>query len=158
MANCCEIAAAPAGDRTACPRCGTRGMTVGLETVKALLTEAAMRRLSASPHRFCGEAACPTVYFDATGEVFTTADVRVPVWQKQPFGRRMICYCFGEHEADIGAEIERTGRSDAAQRVRDHIAAGRCACELRNPRGTCCLGDVIQAVNRLAAARQPTGR
>jgi hypothetical protein len=37
------------------------------------------------------------------------------------------------------------------ERVREHIAAERCACEVRNPRGACCLGDVIAAVKRIEA-------
>jgi hypothetical protein len=39
-------------------------------------------------------------------------------------------------------------------RVREHIAAKRCACDIRNPRGTCCLGDVDAAVKRVQAAVQ----
>ncbi len=156
--DCCQAPGAAAAAGAACPTCGDRGVPVELRTVKALLTEAAMRRVSATQHRFCGSAACPTVYFDAASRVFGTTDIRVPVWQKEPFGRRMICYCFGENEADIRAEIERTGRSEAAQRVRALIAARRCACELRNPRGTCCLGDVIQAVARVEGILQPSER
>jgi endonuclease YncB( thermonuclease family) len=75
-------------------------------------------------------------------------DVRVPVWQKQAPGARMLCYCFGENEADIARETLEHGASRAVERIREHIAAGRCACELRNPRGTCCLGDVSAAVSR----------
>jgi hypothetical protein len=156
MTDCCEVPGAAAAAGAACPTCGHQTVAVELGTVKALLTEAAMRRVSATPHRFCRSAVCPTVYVDAEGQAFGTSDIRVPVWQKEPFGRRMICYCFGENEADIRAEIERTGQSDAVQRVRGHIAAGRCACELRNPHGTCCLGDVMQAVAEAKAMLQPS--
>ena len=38
------------------------------------------------------------------------------------------------------------------ERVREHIAAERCACDVRNPRGACCLGDVIAAVKRIEAS------
>ncbi len=124
-------------------------------TVKALLTEVALRRFAAADYRFCATAACPVVYFARSGEAFTTADLRVPVWQKQPFGHRMICYCFGENEDDMRREIEQHGRLEAVRRVRDHIAAGRCACEVRNPRGVCCLGEVTAAVARVAA-RSPS--
>jgi hypothetical protein len=51
----------------------------------------------------------------------------------------------------MAREFAETGRCDAPQRVRDHIAAGRCACEVRNPRGGCCLGDVVKAVARIEA-------
>ena len=37
----------------------------------------------------------------------------------------------------------------AVERVRAHIDAARFACELRNPRGACCLGDAIAAVKRV---------
>ena len=151
MTDCCEVPGTAAAVGTSCPTCGHRSVAVDLGTVKALLTETAMRRVSGTPHRFCGGSACSTVYFDAAGQVFGTRDIRVPVWQKEPFGRRMICYCFGENEADIRAEIQCTGRSEAVERVRALIAAKRCACELRNPRGTCCLGDVVRAVAQMAA-------
>lgn len=88
------------------------------------------------------------MYFDAEGRTFTTGDLRVPAWQKQTPGARTICYCFGENEADIRAKIELTGRSKAEARVRAHIQAGRCACQVRNPKGACCLGDITQIVER----------
>ena len=118
-------------------------------TVKALLTETALRRLSCGEYRFCADAGCDVVYFGANGQPFTTADVRAPVWQKLAFGDRPICYCFGESEGSIREEREAGGASTAVDRVRAHIGAGRCACEVRNPRGACCLGDLIAAVRRV---------
>jgi hypothetical protein len=91
------------------------------------------------------------VYFDDEGQVFTTAELRVPVWQKQQAGGRMICYCFGENEASMTEEVAETGRCGASLRIREHISSGRCACEVRNPRGACCLGDVLKAVARIEA-------
>jgi len=147
---CCLPRRDDAAERRECPRSGTPGPPVDLNTVKALLTERALQRISGAPHRFCPEASCEVVYFDGTDQVFTAHDIRVPVWQKEPFGARMVCYCFGENEADM---LQEPAPSKAAERVRAHIAAGRCACELRNPKGTCCLGDVIAAVKRVEASR-----
>ena len=62
----------------------------------------------------------------------------------------MICYCFGETEAVMRTEMLRDGTTNAVHRVREHIEARRCACEVRNPRGVCCLGDLTQAVKRMA--------
>lgn len=127
--------------------------------MKALLTVNALRDLTEAPHRFCPDPACEVVYFAEDGQTYSTADVRVKVWQKEPSGARIVCYCFGENEADIRAEIEQRGTSDAVERVREHIQAGRCACEVRNPRGVCCLGEVGAAVKRLTAAdRNATDR
>jgi hypothetical protein len=136
-----------------CGECGTAGRPVESVTVKAMLTAAALTRYERHAYRFCPDAACSVVYFGQDGTVFTTSDVLERVWQKEPPGRRTLCYCFGENESDIAAEIQLRGRSDAAQRVRMHIAARRCACEIRNPRGVCCLGDVVAAVERLSLAK-----
>jgi hypothetical protein len=124
---------------------------VDLNTVKASLTSTALARITGAPHRFCPDAQCEIVYF-SPGDTYTVEALRVPVWQKEPDGARMICYCFGENEADIRREIEVNGVSQAVDRVRAHITAGRCACELRNPRGACCLGDIIATVKRIATA------
>ena len=118
-----------------------------------MLTSVALARYEHHAYRFCPYEGCSVVYFSENGTSFTTSDVRERVWQKEPAGRRTVCYCFGENEADIAAEIEQGGTSDAVQRVRAHVASGRCACEIRNPRGACCLGDVIAAVERLTPAR-----
>ena len=134
----------------ACSACQAKGSPVEELTVKALLSDTALQRFEPGAYRFCPHASCHVVYFDAEARTFTTADVRVPVWQKQPRGRRTICYCFGENEAEIKTEIEQNGRSRAEARVRAHIEAGRCACEVRNPKGACCLGDIAEAVKRMA--------
>lgn len=158
--TCCEASCGTAAPISrACPSCGADGAAVELQTVKALLTTAALPRVEPVAHRFCQNPECDVVYFDDDGRLFFTADVRVDMWQKQPAGERTLCYCFGENEADIRAEIARAGASRAAKRVRAHIQAGRCACEVRSPRGVCCLGDVIAAVKRLAApfATVPAG-
>ena len=148
MSSCCTgKIAEPSAIR--CPESDSPGSAVDVQTVKALLTETALQRLTSSDYRFCPDAACDVVYFAVDGMRFTTADVRVPVWHKLPFGSRPVCYCFGESEASMRSEIESDGRSAAVERVRAHIAAGRCACELRNPRGACCLGDLIAAVKRV---------
>jgi len=156
MSDCRQALAAEAQAVISCPVSGTTGKLVELQTIKALLTERALRRVSVSPHRFCADSECDVVYFDAAGNHYTKDDVRVPVWQKEPFGTRMVCYCFGETEADIRTEMERLGRSDAVERVRRHIKAGRCACEVRNPCGACCLGDVLAAVKRVALSLRRT--
>lgn len=137
-----------------CHRCGARGHRVDRLTVSALLTEAAMKRITSADYGFCASVECPTVYFQAGGQAFVESDIRVPVWQKQPPGERMICYCFGENEREIRLEIEDRGQSDVERRVREYIAAGLCACEVRNPRGNCCLADIMCAVKRSGAPEQ----
>jgi hypothetical protein len=152
MGNCCTSPEGlVAATQNACFQCASKGAPVGLLTAKSLLTEMALARLTPAQLYFCLDPSCSVVYFTVDGQVYTTNDIRVAVWQKEPAGCRRICYCFDENEESMMRELVERGRCAAVQRVRDHIAADRCACEVRNPRGTCCLGDLMKAVARLEA-------
>ena len=151
MDDCCDSAGAGPGAR-ACASCTDRGTPVQLQTVKALLTEVALRRVRLTHYQFCANPACETVYSGDANDRFGMGDIRVPVWQKQPSGERLLCYCFGETESGIRSELLDRRRTDVVARIREHIAAQRCACEIRNPRGACCLGDVMAAVKRIEGA------
>lgn len=148
VADCCQVEAPRGAEPARCADCDQRGRAVDPITVKALLRPEALARLSAPAHRFCPTASCPVVYF-GEGEAFDREDVAVPVFQKEPAGDRTVCYCFAISEADLRREITNTGRSTAAQRITEHVRAGRCACEVRNPKGSCCLGDVAAVVEAL---------
>src|SRR5688572_23670307 len=148
MKDWCDVPVGEPG-APACASCAERGSPVQLQTVKALLTDVALRRLQLTHYRFCANAACETVYFGDAGDRFGTGDIRVPVWQKQPGGGRLLCYCFGETESGIRRELVEHGRTEVVARIRQHIAAQRCACDIRNPRGACCLGDVMAAAKRI---------
>lgn len=152
MSQCCSAKETDETAASRCPGCTGLGTAVDLLTVKALLTDRALGRLQPGRHTFCPDPICEVVYFNERGTVFSTADLRVAVWQKERPGLRTLCYCFGENERDIQEEVDGSGQSDAVGRVRRHIAAGRCACEVRNPRGVCCLGDLVTAVKRAMEA------
>ena len=154
MHDRCGSPSAEPGAR-ACATCTERGSPVQLQTVKALLTEVALRRVQLTHYRFCANPTCDTVYFGDAGDQFGTGDIRVPVWQKQPGDGRLLCYCFGETESGIRRELLEHGRTEAVARIREHIAAQRCACDVRNPRGACCLGDVMAAAKRIERLMLP---
>ncbi|MFN8092218.1 MAG: (2Fe-2S)-binding protein [Vicinamibacteria bacterium] len=148
MDECCDASVPDTPQSRLCAACGQAGRTVGLITLKALLRPAALERLSVGDHYFCATAACPVVYFGA-GDVFPHEDVLVPVFQKEPPGRRTVCYCFDVGEDQVRAEVETTGASVSAERITGLVRDERCACELRNPQGGCCLGNV-RAIARSA--------
>ena len=146
MIECCG---APPDTWRACPSCGLNGTLVDATTVRALLVPAALARLEPQQFRFCAGRSCEVVYFSWAGTTFTATDLQIPVWQKSAPGARTICYCLGENEADMRREIEDTGQTAAIDRVRAQIADNRCACEVRNPRGVCCLGELMAAARAL---------
>src|SRR5438093_7406219 len=121
-----------------------------------MLRPEALMRLSALEHRFCPTPSCPVVYFGHE-EVFDRGEIVVPVFQKEPAGERMVCYCFAISERDIRTELIRTGRSSASERIGALVKADRCACEVRNPQGSCCLGNVAAAVEAAKAPVESRG-
>ena len=149
MGDCCVVKPTRPTSPTRCPECGRPGRLVQRVTVKAVLRPTALMRLSAPAHRFCSTPACRVVYF-GTGEVFDRQEIVVPVFQKEPEGDRIVCYCFAVTEGDIRREIAETGRAEAAERITALVRAERCACEVKNPQGACCLGNVV-ATTRAAA-------
>jgi bacterioferritin-associated ferredoxin len=125
-----------------CPDCGRVGRKLDRITLKALLRPGALARFGPGEHRFCPVADCPVVYF-GRDEAFRREEVLVPVFQKEVEGGRIVCYCFGVSEDQIRREVETSGASASAERIKALVQSGRCACEVRNPQGTCCLGNVI---------------
>lgn len=110
-------------------------------------------RLTSPEHRFCPTPECSVVYFGSGGG-FAREDLTVPVFQKEPPGARTVCYCLALTEEDIGRELTKTGHSLAGERVRQLVKDDCCACEVKNPQGTCCLGN-IAAVTRAVVCRAP---
>lgn len=103
----------------------------------------AMRRLDPwASYRFCPSGGCPVVYFGGGGQSFTTDDVTVPVFQKDNGPEVLACYCFGFSRQDLLREPKTTGRSTALEAIAAWVRERKCACELRNPQGSCCLGNV----------------
>jgi len=96
------------------------------------------------------------VYFRANEVLFQKDDLTVPVGPKEPGNTKTpVCYCFGWTPEKIQAEIKETGKSTAIDQIKAQVRAGNCYCEVTNPQGSCCLGNVSQAVKQaLVSASQ----
>lgn len=98
--------------------------------------------------RLCRSRHCGTVYHGDAGAVFGVDELRVvPGFKDGSAG--LVCYCFLHTEDDMALEMERTGETTIPARIRARIDAGDCACEVRNPSGRCCLGQVERAAERI---------
>jgi hypothetical protein len=125
-----------------CPECGQGGKVVQGQTVKALLS-VTLRSIEDRDYYFCRTPSCPVVYYSQDGSsTFTTAQVRERVYQKEPAaGDVLVCYCFRHPLAEIRA-ASHAKRLAMLDDINAGIHAGQCACDLRNPQGSCCLGNV----------------
>jgi len=140
----------PDTEAALCPVSRTIGLTVDLITVKALLTGNALRRLDGQTYRFCPEPECNVVYFDREADsVFEKRDLEVRVGQKEAHDPIPVCYCFDITVADLRSDITAAGETGIPAMITAEVRAGHCACELKNPQGSCCLGNVSKAVQRI---------
>jgi hypothetical protein len=52
--------------------------------------------------------------------------------------------------SDISCDLGLRGETDIPDRVRAEIQRGFCACDVKNPSGACCLGDLTRPYSRSA--------
>lgn len=136
-----------------CPRCGHKGSPVQGQTVKALVS-VTLRSVTNDQYYFCRTDACPVVYFTADGlSVFHIGDVRERVYQKEPSAEDVfVCYCFRHTVGDLQT-ASADHRAEILNDVNAGIRADQCACDLRNPQGSCCLGNVRALIRELEHAQ-----
>ncbi len=143
-----------------CPIAGAPGRPVAPLTVRSLVRPAHSAIVDGREWFFCDLPDCDVVYFTRDGRMLKKDALKVRVGLKEKDAPRPVCYCFGHTVESIREEIGRTGRSTAAASIKEKIEAGECRCEILNPKGTCCLGDVNKAVKEAAASlgvSQPEG-
>src|SRR5262245_10148577 len=130
----------PKATATTCPVCGERGQRIATATLKALLAVSLREVREEMTYRFCAQADCEVVYFSTDGEQgVRLVDVRERVYQKEPRADDvLICYCFRHTTGAVRA----SGGQAIVDDINAGIEAGQCACDWRNPQGTCCLGNV----------------
>ncbi|MCI0352434.1 MAG: hypothetical protein L0Z53_23705 [Acidobacteriales bacterium] len=149
MSDCCSVQEAKgAAPRVmVCPACGGRSKQVQSLTVKSLVRTLPLG-MPAVQYYFCEAPECDVVYFpaDSGAPLFRRADLWVRVGVKESNGPIPVCYCFGFTRESIQEEIQQAGESTVAGKIKAEVQAGNCACELKNPSGKCCLGDVTRVV------------
>lgn len=145
--------AASESSLSACQICGEVGRIVAKQTVVHQVKSEKLASVADSEFRFCGSTDCEVVYYSASGSLFTTDDVRELVTSKAKGIDRPLCYCFGFTEGDIRREIVLEGETTIPAQVTQFIKEKLCACEIRNPAGSCCLGEINRTVQRFVSEK-----
>lgn len=142
--SCCSITPGDVG-ASRCPASGSAGKAVDWMTVAALAQGRVPPR---QEFRLCRDAECEVVYYGSTGTVLSVDDLTVqPGFKRGSDG--LVCYCFLHRTADIARQLGKTGETDVFESIQRQVQAGNCACEVRNPSGKCCLGEVQEAIRGL---------
>lgn len=157
MSDCCSVNAkdGTAPGVMACPVNGARSKQVDALTVKTLVRHLRLG-MPDTQYYFCDSPDCELVYFplDSQAPSFRRGDLIVRVGAKEIEDPLPICYCFGFTRQDIWDEIRSTEKSTVAKRIAAEVEAGRCACEVKNPSGKCCLGDVTRTVKDILSQKR----
>lgn len=152
MSSCCDGGSCEkpgaSGGQGTCPRCGAVGRVVGDETIRSILMPGRAEELLAVGRRFCRTPTCAVLYYAADGLVVEKGAAAVRVGVKETEDPVPLCYCFGFTRADVRRQVAERGDSDIPARITAEVRAGRCACEVKNPSGACCLGEVNAAVKQ----------
>ena len=116
-------------------------------TLEHLLLDPLVREIGRGTYFFCGTPECDTVYFSpSSAKTFLKRDLKVRVGIKETEDPIPICYCFSHSRASAWQEIEQAGTSSIVESIKREIRAGRCECEIKNPSGKCCLGEVMRVI------------
>ena len=130
-----------------CPKSGSRGQTVEWRTVAALTHVAVPPRQT---FWLCRDADCDVVYFGDAGTCFGLSDLRVEPGFKTSSREGLVCYCFLYRYADIETALRQVAESTVLDRIKQEVEARNCACEVRNPSGRCCIGEVKKITDQIA--------
>lgn len=141
-----------------CPQSGSRGRRVDSLTLKAMLA-VSLSELRDTQYFFCKDADCPVVYFSEDGkQFFTTEALREAVYQKEAEkDATLLCYCFRHTVGSVRMESLSGREGQIIESINAAIQAGHCACDIRNPQGSCCLGNVqafIKAMQEKQSAKE----
>ncbi len=148
MIGCCKDRNLDSGGaRPNCPACEQVGRPVDRVTLEHLLLSLRVADIQCRQYYFCRTLTCNVVYYsEERSQSFLKTDLKVRVGLKETEDPIPLCYCFDHSEKMIYDEIAGTGETRIPEMIRSEIKAGNCECEIKNPEGTCCLGNVGRTV------------
>lgn len=147
MESCCQPTTQANSRVTLCPTCHENGRSVPIITLKSLLKPDALSMLHPKlKYFFCSTSTCEVVYY-SEANTFKTQDMKVPVFQKDNRVQVPVCYCFGWTRERLNHAVEE--KNDPIQFIREQVKADRCGCEVNNPQGACCLGNVTSIIREI---------
>jgi hypothetical protein len=144
MDNCCKPTVKNETIDNVCPVCAQKGKRVAIITLKALLKPLGLETIHPeSSYAFCATPSCDVVYF-SDSQTFGKDALKVSVFQKNNALDVPVCYCFDWTRKRIAQSIE--SNQHPIDHIKEQVQANRCGCEVNNPQGACCLGNVTAFV------------
>jgi hypothetical protein len=146
--SCCDVRAR--GETSICKECGNKGRTVEDIVLKSLIYGSKLQAIkNLKGFYFCETPTCKVIYFNNEQQMYVyKVDVKIRVGIKETQPPIPLCYCFGWTQEKIFNQIKILGYSTAVPEISAKVKARECACEIKNPSGRCCLGEVNKVVKK----------
>lgn len=147
MSDCCTGRNEKTGKRAVvnCPECGGKGKRVTGRLVRHQVRYSCREKVHGNSYFLCANPGCAVTYFSDEQMVLSESDL---AFQGIKSGEQ-VCFCYHVTKADIRRDIEEKGDTRVEEYIRERVKEKECACEVRNPKGSCCLGDVRAAVKEI---------
>lgn len=130
-------------NRSVCPTCGKKGLEVQALTIRSLTRRGWPHYSEISDGFFCTNPEDTTVYyFPSLPYTIDKEDVVDRIGAKEAEEPLYVCYCFRHTREEIESDFLHHGRSTIEDEIREKVNGKQCSCEVTNPNGRCCLGDV----------------
>ncbi|MCE7743589.1 MAG: (2Fe-2S)-binding protein [Candidatus Heimdallarchaeota archaeon] len=138
-----------------CPRCIKRGQLVRNLTVRSLLITEAKKRVEDIAYYLCMSSDCEVSYYSRSpNEVFTTKEVKVPIWYKKDASPKYACYCNEITEEEAFNAAKETGFTEMSGIIEFLREKVKCVCVAKNPSGLCCTPLFPEAIASGLRAKQ----
>ncbi|MFN3603301.1 MAG: putative iron-sulfur cluster-binding metallochaperone [Leptonema sp. (in: bacteria)] len=147
--DCCNFSEISKFQKISCPSCNQQSsFKIKNNTLKHLLKLEKLQVIANTTYYFCSTSNCNIVYFSKErNSYFTKEDVQVKVFSKDEGEEIPICYCFGWSRKKIKEAIK--NKINPMKEIEKNVRKGICHCEVKNPKGRCCLGDVYKFVQNM---------
>ncbi len=129
-----------------CPQCGQKGLKVKGVTLQSMLSLDQVSGDSFAGYRFCKTENCDIAYFGPEKRSFTKEQVKVPIFQKDPSDEVEVCYCFALSRGEVKKSVARGEGMKLYHEIKRRKDTEGCDCEVMNPQGNCCFGNVKQLI------------
>lgn len=142
--SCCNTGPRKKNTNVLCPKCNGEGIVVQSITPKNLIKDDVHHQVRADlTYKYCKNENCDASYFtEDKSHYFTINDLRERPTLKDKGLDVKVCYCFGHTRQSVLSELKATGQSTVLEDIKSKMKDPGCFCEVSNPQGSCCLGNV----------------
>lgn len=150
--HCCAV---PPSHSVApiCPETTRATRPVERFTVQHHALPALVGQVRNAAYGFCDEPTCEIVYVGDQGHLLRKVDLRTRVGIKETEDPITVCYCWSYTARQVQEDVLANAQSTVIPYITQRVKEGACACEINNPSGRCCLGEVTKAVLQVTRRR-----